>query len=167
MTTVKQVRGAVAERLLGAGVPAMVAYSEPWAKTLSVPTAVVGLRRAEIKNAGFLDYLGQRYDEALGTEVEVYGREIRMTLSLDIYSPKSLGVEGCEETAERVAEVLLSALPSGLRAEELVREEAVWDEKYGLFLLRGSFNCTAYFLAQADEDTTVLTDFILKGVVEK
>ena len=31
---------------------------------------------------------------------------------------------------------------------------------------RGTARCTAYFVATADEESAVLTDFILKGVMQ-
>ena len=53
----------------------------------------------------------------------------------------------------------------GLRPTELRWEEAVWDETTAMFLRRGSFSCSAYFVATATEEGAWLTDFILKGVV--
>ena len=35
-----------------------------------------------------------------------------------------------------------------------------------MFVRRGTARCTAYFVATADEDSAVLTDFILKGVMQ-
>ena len=62
-------------------------------------------------------------------------------------------------------QVMLEGLPSGLRPTELRWEEAVWDETTAMFLRRGSFSCSAYFVATATEEGAWLTDFILKGVV--
>ena len=61
---------------------------------------------------------------------------------------------------------LLDGLADGLTLDELSWEKTEWDEEYGMFVRRGTARCTAYFVATADEDSAVLTDFILKGVMQ-
>ena len=61
---------------------------------------------------------------------------------------------------------LLDGLADGLTLDELSWEKTEWDEEYGMFVRRGTARCTAYFVATADEESAVLTDFILKGVMQ-
>jgi len=89
-----------------------------------------------------------------------------MAASLDVYAPRRKGARGCEQTAEAVSEVLLDGLADGLTLDELSWEKTEWDEEYGMFVRRGTARCTAYFVATADEESAVLTDFILKGVMQ-
>ncbi len=164
MTATGQVKKALLERLGEAGIEAVEAYGE---KKFAQPVgalAALGLRQAQIDRVGLLDYLGERYDEMRGTVVELYGRELKLTLSLDTYAKNA---RDCEACAEKAALSLLTALPSGLRVETMRFEGVEWDEQYGLFAQRGSIACTAFFTAQADEDETVVQDFILKGSVCK
>lgn len=101
-----------------------------------------------------------------GRTVEVYGRKLKMAASLDVYAPRRKGARGCEQTAEAVSEALLDGLADGLTLDELSWEKTEWDEEYGMFVRRGTARCTAYFVATADEESAVLTDFILKGVMQ-
>ena len=70
------------------------------------------------------------------------------------------------DAAEAVSEALLDGLADGLTLDELSWEKTEWDEEYGMFVRRGTARCTAYFVATADEESAVLTDFILKGVMQ-
>ena len=66
----------------------------------------------------------------------------------------------------RFTRALLDGLADGLTLDELSWEKTEWDEEYGMFVRRGTARCTAYFVATADEESAVLTDFILKGVMQ-
>lgn len=167
MTAAAQVREAMLAQLRAAGIDAVEAYGEEKFREPEGAIAALGVRQAEINRVGMLDYLGERYDSTLGTVVEVYGKELKLTFSLDIYAPRRLGAEGCEEAAEKASQALFSTLPSGIRIETLRFEQTQWDKQYGMFLRCGSVGCSAYFTAEADEETTVLQDFILKGLVRK
>ena len=70
------------------------------------------------------------------------------------------------KAVEAVSEALLDGLADGLTLDELSWEKTEWDEEYGMFVRRGTARCTAYFVATADEESAVLTDFILKGVMQ-
>lgn len=126
----------------------------------------LGAKQAELAHAGLMNYLGERYDAESGRTVEVYGRKLKMAASLDVYAPRRKGARGCEQTAETVSEALLDGLADGLTLDELSWEKTEWDEEYGMFVRRGTARCTAYFVATADEESAVLTDFILKGVMQ-
>ena len=164
MTTSGQVRDAIVARLKVAGLDAIPAYEEERFRERSASVISVGARQTELTKAGMLDYLGERYDAELGCMAEVYGRRLLLTAAVDIYAPRRRGARGCEQTAEAAAEALLTGLPDGLQIEEMCWEKTEWDAEYGVFVRRGTARCTAYFVAQADERSAVLTDFILKGV---
>ena len=42
-----------------------------------------------------------------------------------------------------------------------------WDKTTGMFRLDASAKYAAYFVAEAAEDETVFTDFVLKGTVKE
>ena len=162
MSGLEQVKRAIAGALEKAGIAARLAFEPGWAKGYSGPVVAVGLRRGESRGGAMGRYLGQTPDRR-----EVYGLQLELTLSMDLYSPAELGAPGCDSALETLHQVMLSGLPAGLRPAELRWEETVWDEDTAMFVRRGSLSCGAYFTAEASEDGVLLTDFILKGVVRK
>lgn len=166
MSATGQVRAAVQAALEECGINAAQAYERDKFSPPVSPLCVIGARKASIESAGILDYLGERWNEERGSVEEVYGKAWRLTLSLDVYAPRQEGAATCEEISEEVMAALLQGLPSGLKAEELSWEESRWEKEYGLFLRCGSAKFSAYFLAAVAEDETVVSDFILKGVIK-
>lgn len=164
MTTSSQVSGALAFRLREAGLDAVEAYEREHFRESGGAVVAVRARETKLERAGLTDYLGERYDAALGCMVEVYGLCLQLTAALEVYAPRALGAAGCDAEAERVTEALLTGLPEGLRLEDIAWEASGWDKVYGRFVRRGTARCTAYFTAEADERSAVLTEFILKGV---
>ncbi len=164
MTAAGQVRAEIVRRLREAGIDAVQSFEEERFRERSEPVVAVGAEQTEFSAPGLTDYLGERFDETLGCTVEVYGRKLKMTAALEVYAPRRKGARGCEKTAESVSETLLDGLAEGLRPEELRWGRTEWDSEYGMFVRRGSACCTAYFTAQADERSAVLSEFILKGV---
>lgn len=165
MSGLEQVKRALMEALERAGIAARGSFEPGWARAYDGPVAAVGLRMGESRGGALGGYLGERVDPATQAREEIYGMRLELTLSLDIYSPPGLGAAGCDSALEALHQVLLGALPSGLRPVELRWEEAAWDEDTSMFLRRGSLSCTAFFTAQASEEGAPLTDFILKGTV--
>ena len=161
-----QVRSEIVSRLKAAGLDAAEAYEDERFRERSGSVVAVGAKQAELAHAGLMNYLGEQYDAESGRTVEVYGRKLKMAASLDVYAPRRKGARGCEQTAEAVSEALLDGLADGLTLDELSWEKTEWDEEYGMFVRRGTARCTAYFVATADEESAVLTDFILKGVMQ-
>lgn len=164
MTTAGQVSDAIVQRLREVGLDAIRAYERETFSEGSAVIITVGAKETRFERAGLTDYLGERYDAELGCAVEVYGLRMLLTASLELYAPRQCGAAGCEQTAEAVSEALLEGLPEGLRIDGLSWEATGWEKEYGMFVRRGAARCTAYFTAQADERSAVLTDFILKGV---
>ena len=74
---------------------------------------------------------------------------------------------GCEKAAEAVTQALMTALPEGLKLGSLQWGKTGWDKTAGMFRLDASAKYAAYFVAEAAEDETVFTDFVLKGTVKE
>ena len=165
MTALQQVKAAVVDALESAGLTAMSAYSEEQLKKYTTAVTAVGLREMRLTESGVMEYLGEKYDAVRDATLEVYGKKMTLALSLDVYAPRTLGAEGCEEAAEKITQVMMSALPSGLRVKELRWENTEWDKTYGMFRLSAQAAYEAYFVAETAEETAVFTDFILRGVV--
>ena len=163
MKELTQVRDAVVSALQKGGVTALPAFPAGRAKQYSGPVATAGVGAAEGKTLGFCNYLGQRYDEEAGTEVELYGKQLDAVISVDL---RAQSAAACEQGCETTAEVLLGSLPEGIRPGELEWEALCWEKETGMFLRRGRLRCQAVFLAQAKEDGTAFLDFLLKGVMK-
>ena len=167
MTAVKQVRRAVTAAIAAAGGAAAESYSEEKFKRSERAVTAVGARETAIAPGGGLEYLGRRTDEGTQETREVYGRQMELKLSMDIFAPRALGADGCEEEAERVMQALVTALPEGLKLRELRLGQTEWDKVTGMFRLRASAAYAAYFLCELTEEETVFTDFVLKGTVKE
>lgn len=163
MNGLEQVKAAIADALEKAGVRSRLAFAPGWAGEYHEPVVAVGLRMGESRGGALGSYLGRQVDPETLVSREVYGMRLELTLSLDVYAPPAVGCDGALETLHQV---VLSGLPSGLKATELKWEETVWDKDTGMFLRRGSLACGAFFTASVSEDGGVLSDFILKGVVK-
>ena len=167
MTAVKQVKRAVAAAIAAAGGAAEESYSAEKFKMSESAVTAVGVRETVIEPGGGLEYLGRRTDEGTQGVREVYGRRMALKLSMDVFAPRALGADGCEEAAERVMQALMTALPEGLKLRELHLGQTEWDKVTGMFRLRASAAYEAYFLCEMVEDETVFTDFVLKGTVKE
>ena len=167
MHGLEQVNSAIAHALENAGIAAHTAYTPGWAKAYQDPVVAVGLRTGESKGGAMGSYMGQRVDPRTQACQEVYGMQLDLVLSLDIYCPPGEGAGRCDNVLETLHQVMLNGLPSGLRPAELKWEETVWDKDTSMFLRRGSLACGAFFVAETTEERLELTDFILKGVVTK
>lgn len=167
MSAVGQVRAAVIEAIEKAGCAGAAAYEQERMKRYADAVCTVGVRTAKIMEAGLAEYLGRHTDEATLSTKEVYGRRMTIALSLEIYAPREKKAAGCETAAETVTQALMTALPEGLRLKSLCWEETAWDSVSGRFRRCGCAEYAAYFTAEAAEEETVFTDFILKGTVKE
>ena len=61
----------------------------------------------------------------------------------------------------------MTALPEGLKLKTIQWGKAGWDKTAGMFRLEANAKYAAYFVAEAAEDETVFTDFVLKGTVKE
>lgn len=145
MTAVGQVKRAVAAAIKAAGCAAIESYSEEQLKRYATAVAAVGTKET----------------------VSVYGRKMLLTLLIEVYAPRTLGAADCEKAAEAVTQALMTALPEGLKLGSLQWGKTGWDKTMGMFRLDASAKYAAYFVAEAAEDETVFTDFVLKGTVKE
>lgn len=161
MTAIGQVKRALLKALAEAGVNAREAFSEKEFRAVNAPLAALGVHEAKITRTGFLDYLGEGYDEVRGV-VERYGKTMDLTLSLDLFAPDEAR---CTALGEACASAL--ALCRGVRVESITLGACEWDKRVGAMHRGGSISCRAYFIAEAAEDETLVQDFILKGTVNE
>ena len=149
MTAVGQVKRAVAAAIKAAGCAAIESYSEEQLKRYATAVAAVGTKETVIEESGAAQYLGEKVDEATQETVSVYGRKMLLTLLIE------------------VTQALMTALPEGLKLGSLQWGKTGWDKTTGMFRLDASAKYAAYFVAEAAEDETVFTDFVLKGTVKE
>ena len=166
MTAVGQVKRAVSAAIKAAGCAAIESYSEEQLKRYATAVAAVGTKETVIEESGAIEYLGEKVDEATQETVSVYGRKMLLTLLIEVYVPRTVGAAGCEE-AEAITQAMMTALPEGLKLRTLQWGKTGWDKTTGMFRLDASAKYAAYFVAEAAEDETVFTDFVLKGTVKE
>ena len=166
MTAVGQVKRAVAAAIKAAGCAAIESYSEEQLKRYATAVAAVGTKETVIEESGAIEYLGEKVDEATQETVSVYGRKMLLTLLIEVYAPRTMGAAGCEK-AETITQAMMTALPEGLKLGSLQWGKTGWDKTTGMFRLDASAKYAAYFVAEAAEDETVFTDFVLKGTVKE
>ncbi len=165
MTACEQVRELLAQKLETSGVPVVTAWTRGKLPQLTVAAAVLGVQETQSDDAALWNYLGEQWDEAQGGCVERYGRRLRLTLYVDFYAPKGAAAE-IESGCEKLEEVFLTPLAEGLRMETVQRGETMADNASGYLKCRCTAQCTAYFTAVRKEESAVLTDFTLKGVLQ-
>lgn len=167
MTAVGQVKRAVAAAIEAAGCAVIESYSEEQLKRYATAVAAVGTKETVIEESGAIEYLGEKVDEMTQEMVAVYGRKMLLTLLIEVYAPRTMGAAGCEEAAEAITQAMMTALPEGLKLRTLQWGKTGWDKTTGIFRLDASAKYAAYFVAEAAEDGTVFTDFVLKGTVKE
>jgi len=165
MNGLEQVKAAVATAIQNAGGRTVDAFPPDRAKCFRSPVVAVGLRTGSSAGGALQCYLGQSVDPVSLAPRDVYGLHLDITLSLDIYSPPSLGAAACDQTLEILHNAVLHFLPSGLKPSKLSWDDAVWDNDSAMFLRKGSLACSAFFTASSGNDGPLFDDFILKGVV--
>ena len=164
MSTIEQVCAALIERFAAQGIRAVAANGLSHAPLYDEGVLAVEVQQATGESAGFLDYLGERVDET-GASVELYGWRMEIVFSLLAYATAQEGAQGCVTLLEKAGQALMRGLPSGLKLGEVRWGECVWCEAEEMFLRRGEAHATAFFIAEADEDAAVVTDFKLRGVL--
>lgn len=155
-------REGVAEQLRQAGVNAVTAMEGQRAARWREPVAAVSLSKVVCAPGGFKDYLGVHLDQAGGKEQELYGREVELTLALDLFAPRDGGGSACQQAAEKAMEALVCQGAAGLTALELRAGQVEFLEKEGLYRLPVSCRCKAWLVAAADSGGAFV-DFEVKG----
>ncbi len=151
----------VAEQLRQAGVNAVTGMESAQAARWRAAVAAVSLSKMVCASGGFQDYLGVRRD-ADGVERELYGREVELTLALDIFAPRDGGERACQEAAEITAENLMCYGAAGLNALEIQAGQVEFLEKDGLYRQKTSCRCRAWLVARMDGGGAFV-DFEVKG----
>ncbi len=163
MSGLEQVRREVLRCLTAAGISAAAAWEPRWAGQYGSPVIVVGLRRADSASAALCDYLGLAYEADTASWREVYGRRLEVSVELTAYGPGKEGAAGCTAILEEAHDALLAGLAEGLRPGEMTWEAAGWDRETEHVRQTALLQCTAAFVAQAQEEPGLFLDFKLKG----
>ena len=145
-----------------AGLTAFAAWPPERMRDYGGAVAAVDVGTAESGPMGFCNYLGQTYDQTLGTAREVYGKQLEAEILVDLRAQRAAD---CEAACAQAADVLLGGLAEGIRCGELAWEGLCWDKAAGMFRRRGRLQCRAVFVAEAGEDDEPFLDFRLKGVL--
>lgn len=160
-----QIKTLLADKLRGAGVTTVEAWSRKLLPRLSGAAAVLGFAETESGDAALWNYLGEAWDETLGCPVERYGRRVKVTLFADLYAPMD-GAALLDAACGALETLALTPLVKGLRLEAVRRGEVYADSVSGYLKCRCTAVCTAYFTASRTEEGAELTDFTLKGVLQ-
>ena len=155
-------REQVAEQLRLAGINAVTGMESARASRWREAVAAVSLSRVVCAPGGVKDYLGTHQEEN-GLERELYGREVELTLALDIFAPRDGGESACQEAAETAAESLMCRGAAGLNALEIQSGQVEFLDKEGLYRQKTTCRCKAWLVAWTDDDGEAFVDFEVKG----
>ena len=156
-------RLAVAEQLRERGLNVVTAMEG--ARTARWREAVVAVSLSGVVCAagGFQDDLGVWTDPASGKERELYGREVELTLALDVFAPRDGGESVCQRAAETVTEFLVCRGAAGVAALEVRAGRVEFLETEGLYRQEISCRCRAWLAARMDDEAGAFVDFEVKG----
>ena len=155
-------REKVAEQLRQAGVNAVTGMESARSSRWRQAVVAVSLCRVVCVPGGFKDYLGTHREEN-GLERELYGREVELTLALDIFSPRDGGESACQEAAETAAESLMCHGAAGLNALEIQTGQVEFLDREGLYRQKTTCRCKAWLVARVDDGDGAFVDFEVKG----
>ena len=160
----KAVLDSVIGILTAAGIDACAKYPETKLDRES-PLVCVSLKSGRLTSSGCGNYIG--ICEREGTVTELYGCRAELCFSVELYSPAEpgFGAEGCMELFDSIA-ALMGTCPQGLKIRGFDCGEAVFDTESRMFRSICELKCGAYLLREAEPDTGMFTDFILRGEIE-
>lgn len=162
MTTLALLRETMTEFLTSRGVRALSAWPKGEELVRTAPLAVVRVKTVEASPAGFHRYLGEVYDETAQTWTETYGCGVTATFGLALYSPETLGEEGCRDLLDQVAEAFQQGGPAGLGVEKWSMGEIAFHRDSGMFRGEMTAQCRAVLTEKTDSDGVFL-EFEVKG----
>ena len=165
MNGAEQVRQVLTEKLKAAGLAAVPAWDRSHMPALQDAVASVGVCETETNAAALWNYLGEHWSDRYGTFVETYGRRLHMELSVDLYAPKGKRME-LERCCDAVETLCLAPLCEGIRCETVRRGEIGFDRASGYLHCRCTLSALANFTATRVDESALLTDFTLKGVLK-
>ena len=155
-------REQVAEQLRQTGINAVTGMESARSSRWREAVIAVSLSRVVCAPGGFKDYLGTSREEN-GLERELYGREVELTLALDIFAPRDGGGSACQKAAETVAESLVCHGAAGLTALEVQTGQVEFLDKEGLYRQKTTCRCKAWLAARMDDGDGTFTDFEVRG----
>ena len=165
MSEIESILEAVRGTLADAGVRAVTAFPAGGYRRYKEPVCAVGLASGQGVDAGLAEYMGERFDKALGRTVEIYGKRLELGVEVRIYSPKGEpGANGCLDAMAKVI-AALPHLPSGVRVRGFTSGEVGFDTGTDMYLTNLTLNCVCFFYAETADEEFEIMDFKLKGAV--
>lgn len=161
-TGMEQLRERMCGFLTEQGVHAVTAWPAGERKGVERPVTVVSLRACRGEDAGFQNYLGERYNEETGLWEEVYGRKATLTFGLDLYAPARGEDSDLQAAWENVAAALSRGEPEEMHLISFSCGETEYDSAARLRKRKGEAVCQVWLYALA-RDGVLFTDFILRG----
>ena len=155
-------REQVAQQLRQAGINAVTGMESARSSRWREAVAAVSLSRVVCAPGGFQNYLGTHREDS-GLERELYGREVELTLALDIFAPRDGGESACQEAAEAAAESLMCRGAAGLDALEIQTGQVEFLDSEGLYRQKTTCRCKAWLVARMDDGGGAFADFEVKG----
>ena len=152
-------RERLAQYLRDSGLDAVCAYPGQNRVRAGKPLAAVSLRGCEGGQAGFRDYLGERYDEGSREWREVYGKKLRLTFGADVYA---VSAEEAQNGLDTLAGAFQAGGPEGMKCVECSFGETVYKPEARRFFCPAQLCFEAWLYAVADESGS-FTDFQVKG----
>ena len=159
MTGVKELTAALAQWLTEGGVNAVTAWGEARRARPDAPLAAVSLRALEGGNAGYQDYLGERFNEKSGAWEELYGKKLELTFGLDLYAATAGEISAA---LERMGELLGGGGPDGMIPAGFSAGETVYQSESRRYFCPIQAKFRVWAVATAREGETFL-DFNIKG----
>lgn len=129
-----------------------------------IPIVCVSLRSGRISASGCGNYIG--ICDTGGTVKELYGSRAELCFALEMYSPAmpDYGAAGCVRLFDSVAAVL-DTCPEGLKLRSFDYGEAEFDTESKMFRSLCELKCSAFLLREAEPETGIFTDYILRGEI--
>ena len=165
MSAAEQIRKQIEQQLRDAGLQVCPAWERTAFPELESAAAVIGAAKSEREDGALWNYLGLAWDEGQGAMVERYGKRLNAEIFVDLYAPRDQ-VQAVEQALQTLEEALMAPLCPGLSILSLQRGEICCEDYSRYLKCRCILSCAAYFTQTRDEDGALLTDFILKGVVQ-
>ena len=162
----ESIRRSMADYLNKRGVAAVTAFPAALRQEREEPVAVVYLRGCRAEQAGFQNYLGERYNRETGRWEERYGRRARLTFGLDLYAPEKGDGEAVQAAFDALAGALLLGGPEGLELQSFSCGQTVRDGESRRLKRSVEAVCTAWLCAVSDAGGAFV-DFELRGVMKK
>ncbi|MBR2667317.1 MAG: hypothetical protein IKD96_04065 [Oscillospiraceae bacterium] len=166
--SLQAIETALLDALTRGGIRAVEAFPSGSMKRLTRPVTAVALASADAGEAAFCQYLGQQWNETEQIWEELYGKQVELSFTLDIFSPKTedYGAAGCRAVFDDIAGQMLTAAPSGLRVNAFSCGPVSFNKDMDAFHCRAEARCTAYLCAVSSDEDETLLDFELRGMMQ-